>query len=94
MNKGLVFGLIAGAAATAAAAAAVLYVKKKNEYCCCDDFDDELSCDECCDCCDCEDDCEIPAEKAEETVVAADACACSEEELLDNVTESVESDEV
>ncbi len=101
MKKGLVLGLLAGAAATAAA---VIYLKKKNECCCYDDdFDADLECDSCCgDCCDCEDDCDcdctdIPAEKAEESVITPDACAacgCSEEEALDSIVEPVESDEV
>lgn len=77
MKKGLILGLIAGAAA--AGAAALIYSKKKNEYCCCDDLEDEdLACDDCCgDCCDCDEDInDIPAEKAEESVIITDACAC------------------
>lgn len=76
MKKGLILGLIAGAAA--AGAAALIYSKKKNEYCCCDDLEDEdLACDDCCgDCCDCDEDInDIPAEKAEESVIITDACA-------------------
>lgn len=97
MKKGIIFGLIAGAAAVAAA---VIYKKKKDEYCCCDDIDaEELACDDCCgDCCDYDDDDanDIPAEKAEESVIITDACACgcSEEEILDKVEDTVESDEV
>ena len=97
MKKGLILGLIAGA--PAAGAAALIYSKKKNEYCCCDDLEDEdLACDDCCgDCCDCDEDInDIPAEKAEESVIITDACACgcSEEEILDKVEDTVESDEI
>ncbi|MGN1480898.1 hypothetical protein [Porcipelethomonas sp.] len=97
MKKGLIIGLIAGAAA---AVAATVFVKKKKEYDYCDDSD--LACDDCCgDCCDCDDDDddsvnEIPADKTEESVIITDACACgaSEEEVLDKVEDTVESDEV
>ncbi len=39
---------------------------------------------------------DIPAEKAEESVIITDACACgcSEEEILDKVEDTVESDEI
>ena len=78
MKKGLILGLIAGAAA--AGAAALIYSKKKNEYCC--DCDEDIN--------------DIPAEKAEESVIITDACACgcSEEEILDKVEDTVESDEI
>lgn len=100
MKKGLIIGIIAGAAA---AVAATVFVKKKKEY----DYyngdidDNELSCDDCCgDCCECDDDedsvNEIPADKTEESVIITDACACggSEEEALDKIEDAVESDEV
>lgn len=94
MKKGLIFGLIAGAAA---AAAAVVYCKRKQDECYC--CDDELDCDSCCgDCCDCDDDYnEIPAEKSDESVIVTDSCVAygnSEEEALDALDDEVESDEV
>lgn len=98
MKKGLILGLIAGAAATAAA---VIYLKKKMPsipyYE--DEFDDEdYDCDCCCECgddCSCGD--EIPASKAEESMIVTDACIASgisEEEALDALEDEVESDEV
>ncbi len=96
MKKGLIFGLIAGAAAVAAAA---IYCKKKQENCyyC----DDDIDCDSCCggDCCDCDEDYnEIPAEKSDESVIVTDAVhvagPASEEEALDALEDEVESDEV
>ena len=81
MKKGLIIGLVAGAAAAVGAA---LYFKKKNEeYCYCDDeFDDDFDCDCCGECCDCDDECtEIPADKAEDSVIMTDACvACGNTE--------------
>ncbi|MBE6844206.1 MAG: hypothetical protein E7508_00640 [Ruminococcus sp.] len=98
MKKGLILGLVAGAAA---AAAAVLFIKKKqDEYCYYDEDMDDLDCDCCSDCCDCGDECscdEIPADKAEESMIMTDACvACgaSEEEALAAIEDEVESDEV
>lgn len=103
MKKGLIFGIIAG---TLAAGAAAVYLKKKNKDMCCydDDYDDtdaDFECDSCCgECCECDDDCDctdIPAEKAEESVIITDtceACGCSEEESLDSVEDEVESNEV
>ncbi len=99
MKKGLILGLLAGVAATTAA---VIYLKKKNNYCYYDDdMEADLECDSCCgDCCDCDNDCEcseIPVEKAEESVMSTDACiacGCSEEEALDTIVETPESDEV
>lgn len=95
MKKGLIIGLIAGAAAVTAAA---IFRKKKSDcYCCDDEFDDEFDCD-CCDCCDCDDECnEIPADKTEEGVIVTDACVAygnSEEEALNAIEDEVESDEV
>ncbi len=103
MSKGLILGLIAGAAA--ATAAAVYFKKKQDEYRYYDeeDVNADFECDSCCgECCECGDDCdcectEIPAEKAEESVIVTDACvACgnSEEEALAAIEDEVESDEV
>ena len=96
MKKGLIIGLIAGAAAVTAAA---IFRKKKNGcYCCDEEFDEEFDCDCCSDCCDCDDNCnEIPADKTEEGVIVTDACVAygnSEEEALDALDDEVESNEV
>ena len=97
MKKGLIIGLIAGAAAVAGAA---VFLRKRHECDCCDDDfdDDELACDDCCgDCCECDDEedeaNEIPAEKADESVIVTDACACgaTEEEALNNIEDKPES---
>ncbi|MCI7804676.1 MAG: hypothetical protein MR503_06340 [Oscillospiraceae bacterium] len=95
MKKGLIFGLTA---VGIAAAAALIYKSVKNSKCCCEDDLDE-NYDGCCgcddECCDEYEICDIPAEKAEDTGVTADACACGcEEEELDKVEDVVESDEV
>lgn len=54
MKKGLLFGLLAGAAAVGAAA--FFYKKKQEEFCDCDDddIDAEFECDSCC-CDECDD---------------------------------------
>ena len=87
MKKGLIIGLIAAVAAIAAAA---VFVRKRHEC--------ELACDDCCgDCCECDDEedkaNEIPAEKADESVIVTDACACgaTEEEALNNIEDKPES---
>lgn len=106
MKKGLILGFIAGAAASAAAA---LFLKKKHEeYCYYDDeeMDDDFGCESCCgehceceDDCDCGDDCsctDIPAEKADESVIVTDACvACgdSEDEAMAAVKDEAQTNE-
>jgi len=98
MKKGVVIGIIAGVAVTAAA---VIYLKKKMPslpYYEDDVDDDDYDCDCCCEHgndCGCDE--EIPANKAEESMIVTDACvACgaSEEEALDALEDEVESDEV
>lgn len=94
MSKGLVFGLIAGAAAVTAAAA-IYFKKKNNDLCCCDDDDfdeNELDCEYCSDddCCNCDEKCtEIPAEKAEDSgVIVTDTVVAfgnTAEEALDSL---------
>ena len=113
MKKGLILGFIAGAAATAATALFLKKKHEEYCYYDEEEMNDDFGCDSCCgERCDCEDDCDcddncdcsddcsctdIPAEKADESVIVTDACvACgdSEDEALAAVKDETPENEI
>ena len=93
MKKGLLFGLLAGAAAVGAAA--FFYKKKQEEFCDCDDddIDAEFECDSCC-CDECDDDEEFDND---ESVIATDNVAANSNHgthPVDTTTDDTDDSEI